>query len=282
MRIELLIGLMVEALAILFLAKLARDQLLKRRGFSVNELVVKQSSVGAAIGQAGYLVGILLGFLGALSFAASAPTALSMVTHLALFGLMAVLLQLVADRLSDRLIFRGMAAMPGATEESNLSLALGKAAVSVATGLVLRGAMIDPTAGVLSCVAWFFVGQLLMVLAVLFYCRLTPYDDLGEIKRNNVAASFPIVGILLALGLVVEAAIATKGVGELLPTVVHVGKFLGVSLVLVYVFRLLTNYVLLPKTKLAHAIVEQRSVAAGLQEGVSFLLVSLLVTFFLS
>jgi uncharacterized membrane protein YjfL (UPF0719 family) len=282
MRIELLIGLMVEALAILFLAKLARDQLLKRRGFSVNELVVKQSSAGAAIGQAGYLIGTLLGFLGALSFAANAPTALSMVTHLALFGLMAVLLQLVADRLSDRLIFRGMAAMPGAAEESNLSLALGKAAVSVATGLVLRGSMVDPTAGVLASVAWFFVGQALMVLAVLFYCRLTPYDDLGEIKRNNVAASFPIVGILLALGLVVEAAIATKGAGDLLPTALHVGKFLGVSLVLVYVFRLLTNYVLLPKTKLAHAIVEQRSVAAGVQEGVSFLLVSLLVTFFLS
>jgi uncharacterized membrane protein YjfL (UPF0719 family) len=282
MRIELLIGLMIEALAILFLAKLARDQLLKRRGFSVNELVVKQSSLGAAIGQAGYLIGILLGFLGALSFAAQAPTALSMVTHLALFGLMAVLLQLTADRLSDRLIFRGMAALPGATEESNVSLALGKAAVSVATGLVLRGSMVDPTAGVLAAVAWFVVGQALMVLAVLFYCRLTPYDDLAEIKRNNVAASFPIVGILLALGLVVEAAIATKGVGDMLPTALHVGKFLGFSLVLVYVFRILTNYVLLPKIKLANAIVEQRSIAAGLQEGVSFLLVSLLVTFFLS
>jgi hypothetical protein len=33
---------------------------------------------------------------------------------------------------------------------------------------------------------------------------------------------------------------------------------------------------------LANAVVEQRSVAAGLQEGVSFLLVSLIVTFFLS
>jgi hypothetical protein len=52
--------------------------------------------------------------------------------------------------------------------------------------------------------------------------------------------------------------------------------------VLVYVFRVVASYVLLPKTKLATAIVEQRSVAAGLQEGVSFLLVSLIVTFFLS
>jgi hypothetical protein len=38
---------------------------------------------------------------------------------------------------------------------------------------------------------------------------------------------------------------------------------------------------LLPKAKLAREIVEQRSVGAGLQEGVAFFLVSLIVTFFL-
>jgi uncharacterized membrane protein YjfL (UPF0719 family) len=188
----------------------------------------------------------------------------------------------VADILSDRLIFRGIARAADPSEDDNISLALGKAGVSVATGLVLRGAMADPTAGILACVAWFFVGQALMVLAVLFYCRLTPYDDLAEIRRRNLAASFPIVGILLAVGLVVEAAIATKGNGELLPTVLHVGKFLGVSLVLVYVFRLIASRVFLPKLKLSTAIAERRNVAAGLQEGVAFLLVSLLVIFFLS
>ncbi len=282
MRIELLLGLMVEALAILFVAKLARDQVLKRRGYLVNERVVKHASLGASVGQVGYLIGVMLGFLGAISFAAQAPSFASMAGHLALFGLLAVALQLVADILSDRLIFRGVARAADPAEDDNVSLAVGKAGVSVATGLVLRGAMVDPSAGAAACVAWFFVGQALMVLAVLLYCRLTPYDDMAEIGGKNVAASFPIVGILLALGLVIEAAVATKGNEGLLPTVLHVGKFLGVSLVLVYVFRLVASRVLLPKLKLSTAIVEGRSIAAGLQEGVSFLLVSLIVTFFLS
>jgi len=282
MRIELLLGLMVEALAILFVAKLARDQVLKRRGYLVNDRVVKQASLGASVSQVGYLIGVLLGFLGAISFAAQAPSFTSMAGHLALFGLLAVALQLVADILSDRLIFRGLAQATDPAEDDNVSLAVGKAGVSVATGLVLRGAMVDPSAGVAACVAWFVVGQALMVLAVLLYCRLTPYDDLGEIRGKNVAASFPIVGILLALGLVIEAAVATKGNDGLLSTALHVGKFLGVSLVLVYVFRLIASRVLLPRLKLSTAIVDRRSVAAGLQEGVSFLLVSLIVTFFLS
>lgn len=282
MRIELLFTLMVEALAILFVAKLARDRVLKRNGYSVNDRVVKQASLGTATSQVGYLIGILLGSLGAISFAAQAPSFVSMVGHLALFGLLAVVLQLVADILSDRLIFRGVARTAQPNEDDNLSLALGKAGVSIATGLVLRGAMVDPTVGILACVVWFFVGQALMVLAVLLYTRLTPYDDLAEIGRGNVAASFPIVGILLAIGLIVEAAIATKGNGELLPTALHVGKFLGVSLVLVYLFRLVASRVFLPKLKLSTAIAERRNVAAGLQEGVSFLLVSLIVIFFLS
>jgi hypothetical protein len=109
MRIELLLGLMVEALAILFVAKLARDQVLKRRGYLVNDRVVKQASLGASVSQVGYLIGVLLGFLGAISFAAQAPSFTSMAGHLALFGLLAVALQLVADILSDRLIFRGLA-----------------------------------------------------------------------------------------------------------------------------------------------------------------------------
>jgi hypothetical protein len=59
-------------------------------------------------------------------------------------------------------------------------------------------------------------------------------------------------------------------------------KFFGISLVLVYVFRLITDFILLPRVKLAKAIVDEKHVAAGLQEGTSFVLASLIVTFFLT
>ena len=179
MRIDQLLGLMVEAMIIVFVAKLARDQALKSRGYLVNELVVRRRSLGAAVSQAGYMVGILLGFLGAISFAGRATGYWSLVGHIALFGLLAIALQLAADRISDRLIFHGLAGE--GVKDHNVSHAIGKAAVSIATGLVLRGSMADPEAGVLACLAWFAVGQALMVVAVLFYCRLTPYDDLAEL-----------------------------------------------------------------------------------------------------
>jgi uncharacterized membrane protein YjfL (UPF0719 family) len=257
MRLDFLLGFMAEGLLILIAAKLARDLVLKWRGYDVNKMIVAGKSVGAATTQAGFLVGVLFGFLGAITVKQPNPSFLEIAGAVALAGLVAIVLQLVADLLSDKLIFRGMPA--GGVDDVNPALAVGKAAVSVATGLVLRGAMSDAEMGLAMRVAWFAVAQLVMVLAVLLYCRLTPYDDLGEIRQQNLAAGFPIAGILL-----------------------EVGRFLGLSLVLVYAFRMVTDLVMLPKVKLATAIAKDRNVAAGLQEGLSFFLAALITTFFMT
>lgn len=274
------LGLMAEALLILLAAKLVRDAVCALRGTQVNDQIVAGRSA-AAITQAGYLVGVLLGFLGAVHGAAVGESFLSNVAAVAVAGLVAMALQLLADLLGDKLIFRGVDDSANA-EANNVALAVGKAAVSLATGLVLRGAMSDPENTLLGRMGWFAAGQVVMVLAVVVYCRLTPYDDLAEIKRNNLAAGFPISGILLAVGFVMEAALSQRSAGTTLQSVIMTGELLGLSLLLVYAFRLIGDFVLLPKLKLSQAIVDQKNVGAGLQEGVSFVLASLLVTFFLT
>jgi uncharacterized membrane protein YjfL (UPF0719 family) len=274
------LGLMAEALLILLAAKLVRDAVCALRGTQVNEQIVAGRSA-AAVTQAGYLVGVLLGFLGAVHGAAVGESFFSNAAAVAVAGLVAIALQLLADLLGDKLIFRGVDDSASA-EANNLALAVGKAAVSLATGLVLRGAMSDSEATLLGRMGWFAAGQVVMVLAVVVYCRLTPYDDLAEIKRNNLAAGFPISGILLAVGFVMEAALSQPSAGSTGQSVIMTAELLGLSLLLVYAFRLIGDFVLLPKMKLSQAIVDQKNVGAGLQEGVSFVLASLLVTFFLT
>jgi uncharacterized membrane protein YjfL (UPF0719 family) len=281
MRLDFLIGFIVEALLILIGAKLARDGFFKLRGYHVNQMVVQKRSIGAATSQSGYLIGILLGFLGAVSGGGQDPSFVGVATSVALAGVAAIVLQLAADFVSDQLIFRGMRAAGDTGEDVNLALALGKAAVSIATGLVLRGALSDPESSFAARALWFAGAQAIMVLAVLLYCRLTPYDDLAEIRRNNLAAGFPIAGILIAVGLVMEAAVAGKHAATVAAAALEAGKFLGISLVLVYVLRLITSFILLPKVNLAKAIVDDKNLAAGLQEGIAFVLASLVVTYFL-
>jgi uncharacterized membrane protein YjfL (UPF0719 family) len=282
MRLDFLIGLIVEALLILIAAKLARDGFLKLRGYHVNQMVVEKRSLGAATSQSGYLIGVLLGFLGAVSGGGPDPSFVGVAISVALAGLVAIVLQLAADFVSDQLIFRGMRPDKNTVEDVNVALALGKAAVSIATGLVLRGALSDPDATLVARVIWFAGAQAVMVLAVLLYCRLTPYDDLAEIRRNNLAAGFPIAGILIAVGLIMEAAVVGKHADSVAAATLGAGKFLGISLVLVYVLRLITSFILLPKVNLSKAIVDDKNVGAGLQEGIAFVLASLVVTYFLA
>jgi uncharacterized membrane protein YjfL (UPF0719 family) len=280
MSLLFVLGLMAEALLILLAAKLIRDAVCALGGSQVNQQILS-GRVAGAITQAGYLLGVLLGFLGAVAGVARDGGFFASAAGVAIAGLCAIALQLLADQIGDRLIFRGIDDAK-AIEANNVALAVGKAAVSVATGLVLRGAMSDPEATLLGRVAWFAVAQVVMVLAVVVYCRLTPYDDLAEIGRNNLAAGFPISGILLAVGFVMEAALSARGAGSTVQSAVMTAELLGLSLLLVYAFRLLGDFVLLPKMKLSQAIVQQKNVGAGLQEGVSFVLASLLVTFFLT
>jgi uncharacterized membrane protein YjfL (UPF0719 family) len=282
MRLDFLIGLIVEALLILIAAKLARDAFLKLRGYHVNQMVVEKRSLGAATSQSGYLIGVLLGFLGAVSGGGPDPSFVGVAISVATAGLVAIVLQLAADFVSDQLIFRGMRPDKNTVEDVNVTLALGKAAVSIATGLVLRGALSDPDATLVARVIWFAGAQAVMVLAVLLYCRLTPYDDLAEIRRNNLAAGFPIAGILIAVGLIMEAAVVGKHADSIAAATLGAGKFLGISLVLVYVLRLITSFILLPKVNLSKAIVDDKNVGAGLQEGIAFVLASLVVTYFLA
>jgi uncharacterized membrane protein YjfL (UPF0719 family) len=285
MRLDFLIGFMVEALVILIGAKLARDAFLRLRGYHVNQMVVEKKSIGAATSQAGYLIGVLLGFLGAVSAGGPNPNEaqnfVDIALGVAMAGLVAIVLQLAADFLSDLLIFRGMRPGKGVVEDVNVTLALGKAAVSIATGLVLRGALSNPESSFGPRVAWFVAAQVVMVLAVLLYCWLTPYDDLAEIRSNNLAAGFPIAGILIAVGLVMEGAVTGRPSATAGAAALAAGKFFGISLVLVYVLRLITSFILLPKVNLSKAIVTDKNLAAGLQEGIAFVLAALVVTYFL-
>jgi uncharacterized membrane protein YjfL (UPF0719 family) len=282
MRFDFLLGFMIETLAILVVAKVVRDLMLKRRGYQVNEQVAVKRSVGAATTLAGYLIGVVLGTLGAIPLRGENPGFVRAAAAVGLAGVVAIVLQLVADIVSDKLIFRQVDQRKDGVWDVNVALAVGKGAVSIATGLVLRGALSDPDGSLAGRVAWFALAQGVMILAVLLYCRLTPYDDLAEIKRDNLAAAFPIAGILLAVGLVMEAAIVGRHALTAGAAALQFGKFLGVSLVLVYVLRLITDVVMLPKVKLAKAIVDDKNVAAGVQEGLSFLLASMIVTFFLT
>lgn len=61
-------------------------------------------------------------------------------------------------------------------------------------------------AGLPAFVAYYIVGGLLLALYGFVYTRLTPYDEMGLIRANNVAAAIAFAGSILGFMIPLTAA----------------------------------------------------------------------------
>lgn len=268
----------LEALAIVLVGKLARDLLALARGYKTAEIITVKDNVAAAIDLSGFMLALVLGLVG--SIIVSAETWAGQAADIAEVGLLVIGCLALNDWVTDKLIFRGLDDHAELNEKGNVALAVGRAASAVATGFVIRGALGHGNS-LLDCLVWVAVGQVALVGIALLYQWLTPYDDLAEVRDGNIAAGLPLAGILLAVGITVEAALRGQFV-SFADDLQAVSVYLGVSVLLLWVLRTLTDLVLMPGTRLAKEIATDRNVGAGALEATSFVIGAELLAYFLS
>ncbi len=268
----------VEALAILLVGKLLRDGLALARGYKTAELITVKDNPAAAIDLAGYILALTLGLVG--SILISAESWAGQAADIAEVGLLVIGCLVVNDWITDKAIFRGLDDHAELNERRNVALAVGRAASAIATGLVIRGALGHDN-DLLVCLAWVGLGQVALVGIALLYQRITPYDDLAEIRSGNLAAGLPLAGMLLAVGITVEAALHGE-FGSWANDLQSVGLYLAVSVVLLWLLRALTDLLLMPGTRLADEISVDRNTGAGLIEATSFVVGAEMLAYFLT
>ncbi len=252
----------IGSLAIVMLGKLARDLLAKRRGHLIPTLITVQDNVATAVEQAGFLLAATLGLLGALRIPDT--TILQQVLDLGLTGALVIGTLLVNDWLMAKAVCRGLDCPTEVHVRRNLAVAVPRACGALATGLVLRAAL-GHDSPLPDRIAWLAIGQLALVVISLMYQRLTPHDDVAELKRGNVAAGLTMGGVLIAVGIIVEASLRGEGAGWA-ADLQSVGIDLAVSVPLLQGMRWLADRVLLPGTTLQHEIAEDQNVGAALME----------------
>jgi uncharacterized membrane protein YjfL (UPF0719 family) len=149
----------------------------------------------------------------------------------------------------------------------NVAAGAVEAGVYVASGLVLFGALREPSGSVLTMVVFFVLSQVVLVLFGRMYQRLAGYDVAAEIQTGNLAA-----GIAFALSLIAIALLMVKATsGEFLDWSSNLAYFAFdsvVGFVLLIVLRWVTDLALLPNARIADEIVRDRNVNVGLVEGV--------------
>ena len=278
-------GLVYVALGvvILFLAKLARDLVTRH---PIDAEIVAKRNLAEALRLSGYLLGVILVFLGAVY----QPFALTVgdgglgfnrdfgldVLRVALYSLAGVVALNLVRLLMDKAVLYQFQVEKEIIEEQNVGTGAAEFGMNVAVGLLIAGAIAGGGEWY-TALAFFALGLVVLALFALFYELTTSFDIHDEIERNNPAVGVAFGGNLIAIGLVNFKALFgdfinwTQGITEFL-------LFAVIGFILLYLLRLLVDLILLPRNKVADQLTAGNVGVALVESGV--VISSALILFF--
>lgn len=257
-----------------FVGKIVHD-LLHREYHLTTELVEKDNPA-LALAVVGYYFGLVLCIGGTLI--GPSGGIIEDLIDMSIFGVVGIILLNISWYMCDWLILRKFKVSDELIRDHNQGTGAVSFGVSVASGLVIFGAVSGEGGTIWTAVAFWAIGQVILILAALIYDLVSPYDVHDEIEKDNVAAGVSFGGALVAMGIVLGLAAE----GDFSDWSEDIWDFLLIALlglILLPIIRLITDKVLLPTVKLSHEIAgqEKPNVGAAYIEAVSYISAALVV-----
>ena len=269
---------------VLLIGKLLQDLLTP---YKINDQLRTKNNVALGVSIAGYYLGIVIVFLGAVyqDFSPIVAEGLGFTTDYwqdvlevfvtSLAGIVALnLARIVVDRLvlpkfsTERKIIDYQNAGTGAVE----------AGVYLATSLVIAGSVSGEGGGPETSLAFFALGMVILVLYTLFYELTTSFNIHDQIDGNNTAVGVALALNLVAIGIVVLKAVSGDFVNweEALAGFITFAAF-GFGLLLA--MRLVVDFLMFPRVKVADELAIDRNLGVALIEGTVVVSASLILFF---
>lgn len=232
--------------------------------YSVDEELTKRDNPALATSTAGYYLGIIIIFIGALI--GPSTTLLWDLLLVGGYGLGGIVLLLLSRVINKWLILRGFSAEHELIEDQNPGAGAILFGSYVASAFIVAGSIQGQGGGPLTALAFYAIGQVALVAFTWLYDWMAPYSLLDEIERDNVAAGVGFGGALVAIGIIVMRAVS----GDFLGWAEDL-QYLGLNVLLVFVYligvRFFFDKVIIPRHDLNVEITRDRNVGAGLLEG---------------
>ncbi len=254
---------------VLIVAKIIKDFLTP---YKVDEELTGKDNPALGAALTGYFAGVIIIFLGA-SVGPAEEELLPFNERLleigtdflyALFGIVALNLgRLVVDKL----VLYKFSTVKEIIQDRNVGTGSVEGGSFVATALIIAGAVHGEGGSFVTTLAFFGLGQLVLVIFALFYQMITRYDVHTEIERDNVAAGVALGASMIAIGIVLLRATAGDFVSWS-ENLTDFGISAGLGFGLLMILRKLTDYLLLPGTTIAHEIANDQNLNAAWIEGV--------------
>ncbi len=239
--------------------------------------LVEKDNFAFAVAHVGYFIGLVLAITGALI--GESEGLIPDLINIGIYGGLAILLLNLSIIVNDKLLFPRFSVYREITEDRNVGTGAIEGANSIATGLIILGAVSGEGGGVLTALVFWLVGQLLLLLTAFVYRALVPYDMHDQIERDNVAVGLAFAGALVSIANLIRFGL----MGDFYSwteSLTNVGVDVAIGLLFLPIVRLLTDKILLPGSKLTDELVNQETpnVGAGLIEAFAYVGGSVLIT----
>jgi uncharacterized membrane protein YjfL (UPF0719 family) len=278
-------GLLILAIVLVavWIGKLVRDLLTR---YKINEELTDKNNASVGVALAGYYVALAIAIAGVLAGAGTGDLWKDALL-VGVYSLVAIVLLNISALVNNKLILYKFDNQKELVDDQNSGTGATMAGSYLATGLIVNAAVSGEAAGewwkgLLACLIFFALGQVVLVLAGLWYQLITKYDIhkvIGDDK--NVAAGIGFGGFLFAIGYVVKAAMTgdTASAGSIVSLVdlVSFAMYVVIAFVLLTIGRLITDKVFLPKAKISDEIGNQGNIAAAAIAAAIYIVIAVLI-----
>ena len=263
---------LLEAFVLLFVAKQVYARVFRR--VNLKDELYGRNNHAMAVAVGGYFFGICLALGGALSGPSLGWQA--DLIGIAQYGLLAIVLMLVAGVLCERVLLPHFDNRKEVVEDQNVGTAFVEAGMHIANGLIIL-AIVQGEGPLWSGVAFWLLAQVVLVVAGLLYEWITPHSVHRELERDNAAVGLAFGGVLVGMGNIVSIAVAGDYTGW-----IESLKIFGIDVIFgfvaLYAIHKLTDVLLAPGVRLGtEQVEEQPNVGAGLIEAFGYVGGSILI-----
>lgn len=241
-----------------------REQLLERDNFAVSLSII------------GYYLGLTFA-VGGIFLGPELPL-VSELIDIYVYGLLSIALLNLSAIINDKIILRKFDNVKEIIEDQNAGTGVVECSNYIAVGLIVNGAMSGEGGGIATALAFWILGQAVLIIASFLYNLITPFDVHTEIEKDNVAVGVAFAGMTVAIGNIIRVGIT----GDFISWQLNLGQFaifVVFGLILLPLLRLFTDKLLLPGESLTKELVQQEkpNVGAGAIEAFSYIAASLLL-----
>ena len=243
--------------------------------------LVEKDNFAFILAYVGYFVGLTIVIGG--SIIGESYDFLTDLSHIFIYGIIGILLLLISSWISNKLILNQFDLKKEIITDKNEGSGVIEAAIYMANGLILFGALIGESysliEGITTFLIYWSIGNIVLILASKIFMTWMRYNVHNEIEKDNVAAGVAFSGAIVAIGIITMNAIIDP-FEDWTTTIIDISLQTVLGIVLLPIMRFFADKVLLPGRKLTDEIVNQDkpNIGAGLIEAFAYVGSAILIT----